>query len=290
MNSWIQEYKQTLKDVTAEEFFDLYLFRPIAFILIKLFIYRSSLTPNQLSFLSIITGISGGIAFSFGTPKSFLIAGILYGITRTIDCSDGMIARMKKNGTPTGRIIDGLADYINAASIFIGLGIGLSKLSFQLPVSPWLWIVVAAIFMTIHSITIDYYRSEFLSHALGKKNSTRQDKELFTKELKRIKKEKGKIFEKFLIKLYLGYLNIQVNKNITKKIYDKKKYYNNNKLLLRVWNIIGSSTYIFILMMSAVLYKPFLFFVYSFVIANICMIILLIIQFKTNQKITMHIK
>ncbi len=41
-----------------------------------------------------------------------------------IDCSDGQLARLKKNGTHTGRIIDGSADYITAAFVFIGLGIG----------------------------------------------------------------------------------------------------------------------------------------------------------------------
>lgn len=284
MNKLFQEYKRLLKGTGVEEVFDLFLFRPFAFILVKL-IYRLPVTPNQLSLLSIITAILSAIFFSLGNSKNFVIAGLLYGLTRIIDCSDGMIARLKKNGTLTGRIVDGTVDYVNTILIYTGLGIGLSKASFKFPVSSWILVIFAAICMGLHSGIIDYYRSEFMSHALSNKNSPLEDKELFSTELKKIKHKKGKFFDKLLIRFYLVYLDIQVTKQSKKRKYNQKTYYEANKLLLYFWTLVGSSTYIFVLMVASILYKPGIFFFYVLIAANIWATLLWIIQIKTNKKI-----
>ena len=57
------------------------------------------------------------------------------------DCADGQLARLKKNGTRVGRIIDGLIDYVTAVATFTGIGIALS---FNPEFGPKYWILVAA--------------------------------------------------------------------------------------------------------------------------------------------------
>ncbi|MCK4296256.1 MAG: CDP-alcohol phosphatidyltransferase family protein [Candidatus Marinimicrobia bacterium] len=251
-------------------------------------IYRFPVTPNQVSFLSMLTGIISGIFYTKGNVASFVYAGLLYGFAHVLDCCDGMVARFKKSGTHTGRIIDGLADYVNSTAVFIGLGIGLSKSGLEFPVSPWLLVIFSAMFTALHCIIVDYYRNEFLAHAFGKVNSVQEDMELFSMELKKLKQVKGKYFEKLLIKLYLLYSDIQVFKGSEKRKYDQEKYYRSNKMLLYSWLLIGPTAHISVLVISTILYKPVIFFYYVLIAANILMLLIWVIQVQINKKICLE--
>lgn len=284
MNKWYNEYKSLLKDTAVEEFFDLYLFRPFAFLIVKL-VSPTSITPNQLSLFSMITGILSSIFFSLGTITSFLVGGIMYGMTRVLDCSDGMVARLKKNGTLVGRIVDGTVDYVNGIVIYVGIYIGINRAGFEFSPSNFWLVLGAGLCMILHSIMIDYYRSQFLAHGLGKKNSPQKDKEIFSEEFEKLKKQKGRLVDKFLIALYLGYSVIQVNKTVKKKVYQRESYYKINKTLLQLWSFIGSSTYIFIIMISGILYRPAILFWYAIVAANIMTCILWVFQVRQNKKL-----
>jgi len=284
MRNWYREYMLSLKDTAVEELFDLYLFRPFAFLLVKL-IYRTSITPNQLSVSSMMTGILSSVFFSLGTVTSFLVGGVLYGLTRVLDCSDGMVARLKKNGTMIGRIVDGTVDYVNGVVIYVGSFVGINRAGFDFFLSNFILVLGAGLCMIFHSIVIDYYRSQFLAHALGKKRSPREDKEMFSAELKKLKKKKGRLVDKFFIHLYLGYSHVQVNKAIKKRVYKRDVYYRTNKWIMQLWSLIGSSTYIVAFMISGILYKPTILFWYAIVAANLFTCILWIIQVRMNHRI-----
>src|SRR5665647_2867156 len=104
----LHEYKISLKKIEVEEIFDLYFYRPLAFLLVKA-IYITSITPNQLTVISMIFGVIGGFFYSFGNHSAFIIGAILVLLYNVVDCSDGQLARLKKNGTAVGRILDGIA-------------------------------------------------------------------------------------------------------------------------------------------------------------------------------------
>ncbi|HEX9006732.1 MAG TPA: CDP-alcohol phosphatidyltransferase family protein, partial [Bacteroidota bacterium] len=77
----------------AEELLDLIFYRPIAFVFVKL-IYRLPITPNQVTFLSLLAGFAAAWCFLPGTPEGFVWAGIWYAVANTLDCGDGMLARL----------------------------------------------------------------------------------------------------------------------------------------------------------------------------------------------------
>ena len=284
MKKWFLEYKALLKDTAVEELFDLYLFRPFAFLVVKL-VTPTSITPNQLSCSSMITGILSSVFFSLGTETSFLAGGVLYGMTRVLDCSDGMVARLKKTGTLVGRIVDGTVDYVNGIVIYVGIFVGIGRAGFEYTPSRFWLVLGAGLCMIFHSMVIDYYRSQFLAHGLGKKISPRKEKEMFTAEFEKIKEQKGRIIDKFLISLYLGYSAIQVNKTVQKKDYQRESYYRHNKILLQLWSLIGSSSYIFIIMMTGILYQPAILFWYAMAAANGITGILWVFQIRQNRKL-----
>lgn len=287
MVTLFREYKKSLKDISVEATLDLYLFRPIGFVIVKL-IYRFPVTPNQLSFSAIVTGIISGVLFAKGGAAGFLYAGIFYGVTNILDCCDGMIARLKKTGTYTGRIIDGFVDYVKTVAMYIGLGIGLSKAGFEFPLSPWLLVALSAVSTALQSILFDYYRNEFMSHALGKVNSTQDEIKKFSAQLEKLKQTKGKYFDRLLIRLYLLYSGVQVTKTSTEIEYDPEIYYNANRLLLKLWSWIGTPSHVLVLMVSSFLYKPEIFFCYTLGVANVWMISVWAFQIRTNRKLSRY--
>ena len=282
-----RDYKKSIKHTIFDETLTLYILRPIAFVFVKL-LYPTSITPNQVSLMTIIVGIISGYLFSQGTVTCFVIAGGLYFFCMVLDCVDGMIARLKNSGTAVGRIIDGVADYLVGISVYIGMGIGFDKglinLDF-LPINHWWIMVIAAVSHIFHVVLVDYYRAEFMAHGLGKSTSTWEEKKKFSTELNKIKHLRGKLLDKILIAVYLGYSHLQLFKIDEKEEYDGKKYYHSNKLLIRLWFWIGPTAGAFIIIISAILFRPIIFFIYTIGLANIYMIILWIIQVKTNKKI-----
>ncbi|RLC58780.1 MAG: hypothetical protein DRH89_00155 [Candidatus Cloacimonadota bacterium] len=282
-----KEYKQSLKHMVFDETLTLYILRPIAFIFVKLF-YPTNITPNQVSMMSIIVGMLSGYFFSRGDVTSYIIAGILYFFCLVLDCVDGMIARLKKNGTPVGRIVDGFADYVVGVSVYIGLAIGFSKgiVSIEFwPYHPTILLLIAAASHIFHAMIVDYYRVEFMSHGLGKVTSVWDERKIFTEEMDRIKHMHGKWLDKILIAVYLGYSHLQIFRLNEKEKYNRRAYYKSNKFMILLWFWIGPTAHVFVLIIAAILFRPIIYFIFTIGVANIYMIILWIIQVKINQRL-----
>ena len=156
MPSFITQYKSSLKNPFAEELIDLALYRPLAFIFVKV-TEPLPLTPNFVSLLAMVAGIGAGIAFASGTVAAFALGAFMFGLSNILDCSDGMIARLKKNGTKTGRIVDGMVDYIASGAAYIGFAVGMTRAircgNLHLPCSPWILMLAAIVSTILHSVS-----------------------------------------------------------------------------------------------------------------------------------------
>jgi phosphatidylglycerophosphate synthase len=283
------QYKASLKSVEIEEFSDLVFFRPLAFVFVKLF-YKTPLTPNHISIISMAVGIASGIALATGTPNSFVIGGILYILATAIDCSDGMIARLKKNGTKIGRIIDGAVDYITTISVYLGMAIGLTKMvaanTIELPMNPWLLVVIMGAAHSLHSIVTDYYRNKYESHVFNKPLDAKSQLEEFEEEKQRLSLQKGRKIEKFIVKQYVRYCKLQVVKQDKPPVkYKSESYTQYNRVLIFLWNIIGPSGHILMLAISLIILTPMLFFWFVVVFANAWMLLLFAFQKYFDKKL-----
>ena len=232
-----------------------------------------------------MVGILSGIFFSQGTHTAMIVAGLLYMFSIVLDCVDGMIARLKKNGTAVGRIIDGFADYIVGISVYTGFGIGLSKANYPLPLGLWVLFGIAAVSHIFHAMIVDYYRIEFMSHGLGKITSTRDANEKFKAELDSKKHERGHLLDKILIAAYIGYSHLQMFQADKVEKYDRKSYYRANKFMILLWFWIGPTAHAVVIILSALFFKPEIFLIYTIILANIWMLVLWIIQVKINRKV-----
>jgi CDP-L-myo-inositol myo-inositolphosphotransferase len=77
-----------------------------------------SVTPNQVSVLSLGVAGSAGLSFFLGQP---LIAGALVQLSSVLDGSDGEIARLKKMESPFGGFLDSVFDRVGDSVILFGM-------------------------------------------------------------------------------------------------------------------------------------------------------------------------
>ncbi len=282
------EYKKSLKMLEVEEVLDLTIFRPPAFLLVKL-IYQTSITPNQITWVSLFFGVFGAFLITFGTATAFTLAAICFIIYNILDCSDGQLARLQNSGTLTGRIVDGFADYIVAVTSYLAIGVGYASNTND-PFFYWTLTVLAGFSNALHSFALDYYRNQFLDYALDRKSILGEDLEQFETEYNRLITAKKWSLDRLLIWIYLNYSRIQISLSSKQdqsqtRIYDPKDYYNKNKRMIHLWTYIGPTTELTFMIVCAFINRWDIFLWGMVTIGNIYTLILYIIQKSVNASL-----
>jgi phosphatidylglycerophosphate synthase len=100
-----------------------YLNRPLASLIVRL-VYRTSITPNGLTFFSFFLGILGVFFLSRGQYIYFILGGVGIQLSSIVDCADGMLARSKNMCSEFGSHLDIFLDRIMDFSLIIGVSVG----------------------------------------------------------------------------------------------------------------------------------------------------------------------
>jgi|WetSurMetagenome_2_1015567.scaffolds.fasta_scaffold02358_8 phosphatidylglycerophosphate synthase len=279
--SWLDEYKKTLKIAEVEEYIDLFFYRPLAFLLVKS-VYKTNITPNHLTLTALVVGIISGLLYSFGTYDTCVGAALLYGLFIVLDCSDGQLARLKQNGSPVGRILDGIADYTAATAVYIGIAVGyvhkLGEPSYMLPL-----MALSGASIIFQEMLVDYHRTHFIDIYKGRKDTFKIINLEFRQEYMKLKDLKGRWFEKNLIYIYLLYSNIQ-RKLLPKRIKSdlpavpSEEYIRKNRILIRLWVLMGPSAVKTTLIVCSLLNRFDIYFWITIAGLNLFAILMLIIQ------------
>jgi phosphatidylglycerophosphate synthase len=284
--NWFEEYKKSLKMAEVEEVIDLILYRPLAFLLVIL-VYNTKIKPDHLTIAAIIMGLFGGLFYSAGSYSGCILGALFYLLFNIFDCSDGQLARLKRNGTSVGRLLDGIADYIAAIAIYTGIAIGYSNRTGQ-PSLMLLLLSLAGISIIIQESLVDYFRTRFLDIVLKRKNTFTEGIAEYENEFEIIKNQKGKWFEKTIIFIYLTYSKIQ--RTLTARIKRKKSFnptsqdfFNKNRIIIRFWVFMGPSAKITTLIICS-LFCRFDIFIWIIIGGfNILAVSLWIIQFQLDK-------
>jgi phosphatidylglycerophosphate synthase len=96
-------------------------------IYVTLLLARTPVTPNQLTFSSIVLGIAAGLLWAFGGHLYFITGGILFQLMYLLDCVDGELARYKKMSSARGAYLDFIGHYFTAFAMLMGASLGLAK-------------------------------------------------------------------------------------------------------------------------------------------------------------------
>ena len=284
---WMQEYKQSLKNLHAEEPLDVYFYRPLAFVVVKTF-YSLPITPNLYSLAALLAGLASGYNFIKGTSLSFKWGAFYFLLFAVLDCCDGMVARLKKNGTEFGRLIDGVVDYIVNVVVYVTLALGLKKQFSADLIQPWILVIVAGVSKAFHSISYDHYLTEYLSYEKGDGGFVVREIEDLKNRIEVSEKSNTSYVRRMALKLYLIYTSIQAGNQGRILVFDSRIYCERNLRALKMWSFIGPSVHILVLIISCILNEPYLLFFYTVVFGNLWLMMMFIYQFKINQELSME--
>ena len=91
---------------------------------------NSSITPNHLTTVRLITGVAACILFAIGTTEWNLYGGFLWILSSFMDRADGELARASGKISSWGHNYDYFSDVFVTALFFLGIGIGLRGSAF----------------------------------------------------------------------------------------------------------------------------------------------------------------
>ncbi len=270
----LQEYKNSLKMPEVEEPLDLFFYRPIAFVFVKL-IYRLPVTPNQVTFLSFAAGVLASIYFAQGTGTAFIAAGIWYAVANALDCADGMLARLQGSGSPLGRLIDGITDWAIAVAIFIGLGIGLQTATGDATV--WYLVVAGGLTSALHALIFDLHQQDYISNVRGNRNFHAGEVEKTKRELQAT----GFSWRKVVMSVYYQYLKVQEPVQIkqqNQRQFPPEVFRQHNRRVMRWWTVLGTTTNRSLLILAALFNVPFVFLWIVVIPGNLFLLFMLLQQ------------
>lgn len=294
----IARMKETYKPYDTEEPLDYYFYRPLASFIVKA-VYNTSVTPNQLTFISLFFGILSSLFF-YSSESVYIFSGILFlMISNVLDCSDGQLARKRGTaGSITGRALDGLADNLVFFSIYF-----FSVLKFQdIPffkldgAEPYEWVIwavafVAAVGHSMQSSFFDYYRNEYITFVIKGYRSEGVALQEIKNEMLSFKDDKGKWFDRFLLWMSYLYYKIQKASNRKHSLSEQYEMLDNfgelykkrNRFLLKMWSALGATSHVTYVMIFVFFDRMDLYFFFEAVILNIYMLVLKICQNQVNR-------
>lgn len=166
-------YRDSLKSMDTEEGFDLMFYRPIGYAW-ALLARRLGVTPNAITIASIFLGVAAGVMFYFDNIWYNLAGVFLLVWANSFDSADGQLARMTKQYSRIGRILDGLSGDFWFAAIYVAICLRENVTGEFFMAHHWvIWTVavVAGVCHGTQAAMADYYRQFHLYFLKGEEGS-----------------------------------------------------------------------------------------------------------------------
>ena len=116
-------------------------------------------SPNAVSFCGMGCGILAGLAYYYyANPLCCVLGFVLMIGWHVMDGADGQLARLTRRQSNTGKVLDGICDYVTFTSVYVALALNLSRLY-----GAWVWWVVAAsgVCHAIQSASYELQRQDY---------------------------------------------------------------------------------------------------------------------------------
>jgi CDP-alcohol phosphatidyltransferase len=287
--------ESTFKARDVEGAFDLYFYRPIGFWLAQFFA-RLKMTPAAVSLLAGIFGVVAGHLY-FYRDLSINVAGMMLHVcANTLDNADGQLARLTRQQSRKGRIIDSVADHLVFASVYIHLTL---RCAFA-DASPAIWLLAlgAAISHALQGAAADYYRTAFLYFADGAR--TEIDSSSALRSDYRKLSWRHRAWDKLLLALYLNFtlqqemlaprlkrLRETASTVFHGKIPDwlQQRYRDAAGHMLKWWRLLMTNTRMLVLFLLLFLGQPVYYFWFELIPLNVLFVYLIARQEKMAESL-----
>lgn len=99
--------------------------RPLASLIVRV-VSPTRITPNHLTYVSTLFGLTAALLFSRGSHLYFILGGIVAQLSSIIDGADGMLARFRQSVNHYGAYLDLILDRVVDFFLFLGIAWGAS--------------------------------------------------------------------------------------------------------------------------------------------------------------------
>lgn len=287
------EYQSTLKSMDTEETFDLIFYRPIGYRW-ALLARRFGITPNAITIASIFLGVGAGVAFYFDNLWINLLGVFLLVWADSFDSADGQLARMTKQYSRIGRILDGVSGDIWFAAIYVAICLRENVTSDFFSAHHWVIWVIAVVTGLCHATQAamaDYYRQFHLYFVKGEDGSELESASNLWKKFHELSWKKN-FWSKLTLAFYTNYTVGQEKRTpwMQKlRVALKEKYGNvipqsfrdafreKSKPLMKYTNILSFNTRSFALFAAILIFRmPWLYFAFELTVLNIVLIYMVV--------------
>lgn len=204
-DSRARSIESSFKAREVEGFLDLHFYRKVGFQLALLFA-KLKMTPAHVTWCGAALGIAAGHLYYYRDLKLNLLGMVLHVFSNAFDNADGQLARLTKQGSRTGRALDGLADNLVFASVYAHLCLRYTAGGGSQFV--WLLALAAGASHSLQSAAADYFRNGYLYFAEGKARAEMDSSDRLQAEFERLR-WRDQPWKKFLLRLYLNYTRQQ---------------------------------------------------------------------------------
>jgi len=296
----LSQVESTYKSKDTEELIDRFFFRPAGYG-VALISAKLKITPNALTIIGIVFGISAGHLYYYKSIPINLLGIFIFILGDILDSADGQLARMTNKISKTGRIFDGVAT--NLISISIYMHLILRSLDSEIG---WWMFLIAAIAGSSHVIqaaTADLYRHAYLYIVCGKEKSELDNSVNIKSQIENLP-WKGNRIDKFFLIVYLDYTKRQ--ELISGKFLELVKYIKENyetipewlsteyrasfKKMNKYYNFLTVNSRTTAVAVAILLNIPVLYFLFEIFVLNSVLLFVWKTQMKKSQEMLDKIK
>ncbi len=151
-----------------EDITNLVLIHPIASRLTPL-LAGMRISPNAVSVTGMAFGLLAALCYYHYQDVRYAIAGLVLMIAwHVMDGADGQLARLTHSQSQTGKVLDGICDYVTFIAVYAALAAALSRKS-----GGWAWALAAAagVCHAVQSAAYEVQREEYNFFGLGRKST-----------------------------------------------------------------------------------------------------------------------
>ncbi len=148
-----------------EEVTNSYVIHPIAGRLTPL-LARLGVAPNAVSLAGMACGLFAGIAYYHYRDFASSVAGLVLMIAwHVLDGADGQLARLTQRQSQSGKVLDGICDYVTFASVYVCLAMAMNR-----DHGSWVWglVSLAGICHAAQAAAYEVQRQDYEFWGLGR--------------------------------------------------------------------------------------------------------------------------
>lgn len=305
-----EAYKASLKSMDTEETIDLLFYRPIGFFW-ALLAKKIGVTPNAITIASIFLGVAGGLLFyPYETNQMWLnfVGMLLLVWANSFDSADGQLARMTKQYSRLGRILDGMSGDFWFIAIYFTLVfrvIASSSFFMEHQWVIWTLAITAGICHAKQAASADYYRQFHLFFLKGESGSELDSTEQLDRDnagltwKSPLKKIVAMTYRNYTAQQEACTPNMQVLRKTLKECYGESSaipqsfrdaFRAKSKPLMKYTNMLSFNTRVIALFVSIIVRMPWLYFAFELVVLNAMLVYMICRHERFCKKFTQQLK